>query len=253
MSRPHDYQTEAIVIHKTRLAEADRILTLFTPEHGKITAVAKGVRRPNSRMSGHLEVLTYSQLNLARGHNLDIITGAQTIDAFLPLKEDLTRGAYGLYVVETVDKFAMENLENRELFQILLQTLNRLSYQDNLEITTRYFELHLLKEAGFKPELSECLSCHRPLGEEGSAFNFNSGGTLCPACAQHKPWSLPLSASALKALRMLQADDYEMAKGVELKPITAHEIENALRNYLRYLLEKEIRSASWLDTVKKLA
>jgi DNA repair protein RecO (recombination protein O) len=251
MSKPHDYQTKAIILSKTRLAEADRIITFFTPEHGKIAAVAKGVRRPNSRMSGHLEVLDYSHLNLARGHNLDIITGAQTLDSFLPLREDLTRGAYGLYAAEIVNQFAMENLENRELFDLFLKTLERLSYQDNLEIATYYFELHLLKEVGFKPEFKECLSCHRRLGEEESVFNFKSGGTLCAHCAQGKPWSFPLSFGALKVLRMLQDDDYEQVKGLKLGPVT-HEIEGALRNYFYYLLEKDIKSASWLDKVKKM-
>ena len=81
MPKPRNYQTEAIIIKKTKLGEADRILTLYTPHLGKIQGVARGVRRPRSKLAGHLELLTHSQVSLARGRNLDTITGSQTIIA----------------------------------------------------------------------------------------------------------------------------------------------------------------------------
>ena len=81
MPKPRLYQTPALIIKKIKLGEADRILTLYTPEMGKIEGVAKAVRRPNSRLSGHLELLTYSQVTLARGRNIDTIIGSQTINA----------------------------------------------------------------------------------------------------------------------------------------------------------------------------
>ncbi|MDD5191431.1 MAG: DNA repair protein RecO, partial [Dehalococcoidales bacterium] len=69
MSTPREYRTSGVIIRKTKLGEADRILTIYTPDLGKMDAVAKGVRRPKSKMAGHLELLTYSQINLARGRN----------------------------------------------------------------------------------------------------------------------------------------------------------------------------------------
>ena len=98
MPEPRSYQTEAIIIKKIKLGEADRILTLYTPDRGKVEAVAKGVRRPKSKMAGHLELLTYSQIRLARGRNLDTIIGSQTLDSFMPLKEDLWLTSLGLYL-----------------------------------------------------------------------------------------------------------------------------------------------------------
>jgi len=89
MPKPRTYQTEAIIIKKIKLGEADRILTLYTPHLGKIQGVAKGVRRPRSKLAGHLELLTHSQVSLARGRNLDTISGSQTIDSFLPLKSEV--------------------------------------------------------------------------------------------------------------------------------------------------------------------
>ena len=91
MSTPRTYQTEAVIIGKMKLGEADRILTLYTPHLGKLKAVAKGVRRPKSKLAGHLEVLTYSQVSLVHGRNLDTIIGSQTINCFLPIKSDLEK------------------------------------------------------------------------------------------------------------------------------------------------------------------
>ncbi len=98
MTAPRVYQTEAIIIKRTKLGEADRILTLYTPQLGKLKAVAKGTRRPQSKLGGHVELLTHSRLMLARGRNLDIITQAQTINNFLPIKDNLERISFALYI-----------------------------------------------------------------------------------------------------------------------------------------------------------
>ena len=112
MPEPRNYQTEAVIIKKIKLGEADRILTLYTPDHGKIEAVAKGVRRPKSKMAGHLELLTHSQIRLARGRNLDTIIGSQTIESFMPLKNDIWLTSAGLYAVELINQFTVEKVAN---------------------------------------------------------------------------------------------------------------------------------------------
>ncbi len=163
MTKPRNYQTEAIIIKKTKLGEADRILTLYTPHLGKLQAVAKGVRRPRSKLSGHLELLTHSQVSLARGRNLDTIIGSQTINSFLPLKSDLELGAYALYATELINQFTVDHIENYPLFQLLLETMEQLCQANDNELVLRYFELHLLDRVGYRPQLQQCVSCHLPL------------------------------------------------------------------------------------------
>ena len=109
MTTPRNYQTEAIIIRKTKLGEADSILTLYKPRLGKIQGFAKSLRKPKSRLAGHLELLTYSQVSLARGRSIDTITGSQTINSFLPLKTDLDLASYALYVIELVNQFTPEH------------------------------------------------------------------------------------------------------------------------------------------------
>ena len=119
MPAPRTYQTEAIIIKKTRLGEADVILTLYTPELGKIQGFAKSLRKTKSKLAGHLELLTHSMVSLARGRNIDTITGSQTINSFLRLKSDLQLTSCALYATELVNQFTAEHIENQPLFQLL--------------------------------------------------------------------------------------------------------------------------------------
>ncbi len=119
MTIPKIYKTTAIVLRQRRLGEADKIITLFTPNLGKIDAVAKGVRRTRSKVAGHVEPLTYTAFMLARGRELDIITQAQSIEAFSELREDLERTSRGLYAAELVDRFTPERQENFQVFRLL--------------------------------------------------------------------------------------------------------------------------------------
>ena len=250
MSKPRNYQTEAVIIKKTKLGEADRILALYTPHLGKIQGVAKGVRRPRSKMAGHLELLTHSQISLARGRNLDTITGTQTIDSFLPLKSDLELASQGLYATELVDKFTAEHVENRPLFQLLVDTLHRLCQENKNELTLRYFELHLLNAVGYRPQLHHCVSCRSPLKPVTNYFSSSAGGVFGPDCSR-KQASSPLSVNALKVLRFFQNSDYTTSSRLKINQELSQELEQVMRNYLKYLLEGEIKSAAWRDSLRK--
>ena len=251
MSKPRSYQTEAIIIKKTRLGEADRILTLYTPYLGKIQAVAKGVRRPRSKMSGHLELLTHSLISLARGRNLDTVTGTQTINSFVPLKSDLWLTSCALYAAELVDQFAPENVENYPLFQLLLETMQQLCRASDKGLVLRYFELQLLNEVGYRPQLEQCVSCGSPLPSVGSgSFSPGAGGMLCVNCSRSQPLTYPVTLDALKALRLLQNGGYDAAGRLGMNPELSRGLEGIIRRYIKHLLEREIRSVAWLDSLR---
>ncbi|MFC2050998.1 DNA repair protein RecO [Chloroflexota bacterium] len=250
MSNPRTYQTEAIIIKRIKLGEADRILTLYTPELGKLKAVAKGTRRPQSKLGGHVELLTHSRLMLARGRNLDIITQAQTIDNFLPIKDDLERISRGLYIAELVDSFTGEHIEDRRLFDLLLETLQQLSQSNDYEPILRYFELRLLDHLGYRPQLQQCTECNSSLKPETNFFSPSRGGVLCHDCGFHEPVASPLSLNALKVLRLWQNCDYATARRVKINPELSAELEQVMREYIKYLLEKQLKSTAWLDKLK---
>jgi DNA repair protein RecO (recombination protein O) len=251
MPEPRNYQTEAIVIKKTKLGEADSILTLYTPQLGKIQGFAKSLRKTKSKLAGHLELLTYSQVSLARGRNLDTITGSQTINSFLPLKSDLWLTSCALYVTELVNQFTAEHLENFSVFQLLLETLEQFCQANNKEIVLRYFELHLLDSVGYRPQLRECVTCHKALEPTANSFSPGAGGLLCPDCSLTQPFANPLSVNAQKVLRLLQNSDYSSANRLKIDQELARELDKVMSGYLRHLLEKEVKSAAWMDNLRE--
>jgi DNA repair protein RecO (recombination protein O) len=251
MSDPREYKTEVIVIRKTKLGEADSILTFFTPHLGKIQGFARSLRKPKSKMAGHLELLTHSTVSFSRGRNLDTITGAQTINAFLPLKNDLWLTSCGLYVAELVNQFTAEHQENQALFQFTIETLQRLCEENSKDLTLRYFELHLLESTGYRPQLRECVACHKSLEPISNAFSAAAGGMLCPACSGlSQSFSFPLSVNAQKVLRLLQGDDFSGVGRLKIDAELARELESVISGYLKHLLEREVKSAVWLESLR---
>jgi DNA repair protein RecO (recombination protein O) len=251
MTKPRSYQTPAIIIKKTKLGEADRILTLYTPELGKIQGVAKAVRRPKSKLSGHLELLTYSQVTLARGKNIDTIIGSQTINTFLSIKNDLDMISDACYVIEMVQQFTAEESADPWIFELLLNTLERLSLSHQRSLLLRYFELHLLKQCGYHPELEKCVLCRKPLEAAANTFSPSAGGVMCPSCQRQSPhYGYPLSPNCLKAMQMIQAKDWTSLDATQFEADALDELEKVMRRYVRYLLEKEIKSAAWLDCLR---
>src|SRR6266566_4800361 len=126
MRHQRSYPTEAIVLKHMDLGEADRILTLFTPHKGKVHVIAKGTRRPISKLAGHLDLLNRSQLQLALGRNLDIVTQAEGRENFLHLRTDLWHMTCGFYLAELVDRFIEEHTQHANLYHLLLETLRYL-------------------------------------------------------------------------------------------------------------------------------
>ena len=251
MTAPRVYKTEAIVLKHINLGEADKILTLYTPNLGKFSAIAKGVRRPRSKMGGHLELLTHCSLMLARGQNLDIITQSETISSFLPLRDDLWRASLALYAAELVAQFTAERVENYPIYRLLLDTLKWLCETDNGDLILRYFELNLLTHLGYKPELQRCLDCKSPLEPTANFFSSSGGGVLCPACREKEPLSQPISLNGLKVIRFLQESDYPKASRVRINQDLSRELESLMRHYIRYLLEREVKSVAWLDRLRR--
>lgn len=181
------YNVQAINIGSFDLGEADRVLTLFSAEKGLIKAVAKGARKPGTKMAGRSDILCVNQLLLAKGRTFEIITQAQTIETFSALRSNLAALSYGLYYAELAACFG-QGLEEeaQEFFDFLIQSLKSLAgnLENPLE-SCMIFELQLLDFLGYRPELTFCISCRDALHEYNlSRFNIELGGVLCSACHQ---------------------------------------------------------------------
>ena len=153
--RPRVYKTEAIVLRTMELGEADRVLSVLTPRLGKLRVIAKGVRRPRSRIGGGLQPFSDVQLVLAVGRTFDVVTSSSLEDPHLGLRNDLHSTAAAWYVVELADRFCEGAADSHEAFRLLAQVLSALDAGDAVsrEVIARWFELHLLEAMGFRPEL----------------------------------------------------------------------------------------------------
>ncbi|NDJ53678.1 MAG: DNA repair protein RecO, partial [Chloroflexi bacterium] len=181
------FRTEAIVMRRQNLGEADRLLTLFTRERGKHKAIAKGVRKAKSRKAGHLELFSRTDLLIAQGQTFDIVTQAELLDGFTPLRQDLEKLAYASHFIELADAFSEEGDETNPLYALLAGGLLWLCDTQDMRRTSRTYELRLLDLVGYRPELFHCIVCGEMLRAEDQFFSPYDGGVVCPSCALLHP------------------------------------------------------------------
>jgi DNA repair protein RecO (recombination protein O) len=250
-TRERSYRLEVIVLREYDWGEADRILTVFSREQGKLRLIAKGVRKIHSRKAGHLLPFTQTQLQVAAGREMPIISQAETIEAFVGLREDLTRIGYASYVIELIDRFTYEEGEHLTLYRLLLDTLQRLS-QSGLDplVTLRYYEIRLLDAVGFRPQITECAACAKPLQPEDQYFSNVLGGIVCPRCASQHENLRPISVTALKYLRHFQRSTFEQAQIAAPTPAIHNEMEKLMQAYLTHLLERALNTPNFMRRVR---
>ena len=253
MSDFRSIRVHAIILRHSDWGEADRLVTLYTREHGKLRALAKGARKITSRKAGHLEPFTHVKLQLSRGRDLFIVTQADTVDAYLPVRETLVLTGNASYVVELLDRFVYEDEgANPTLFRLLADTLKRLADHDDIWLAVRYYEMRMLDFLGFRPQLVKCANCEREIKAEDQFFSFSVGGVICPRCGRGLPNLIPITLDALKYLRHFQRSSYTAAKQAHPTPGVQNEVERLMQGYFTYLLERELNSPGFLKQVKGL-
>jgi len=251
-SRERVYRTEAIILRRQDYGEADRLLTVLTPDHGKIRLIAKGVRRPSSRKAGHLEPFTRVDLLIARGRTLDIITQAEARWVFSSLGSDLIRFGCASYAAEALDRFTVEEVDTQQFYLLLRRTLERLESHADPGLVLRYFELELLDAAGFRPSLFQCVGCGEEIKPQDQFFSAQEGGVLCPSCARGVQQVIPVSLSALKVLRNFQREPFEKITDLQLSEKTRAELEVLLEAYFNTILERKLNTPAFIRLVETL-
>ncbi len=244
------YRSEGIVLRAYDYGEADRILTLITPQAGKLRAVAKGVRKTKSRMSGHLDLFTRSSIFVARGRQLDIVTQAETIENFGAIRNDLVRSTYSHYVAELLEGFSAEALPNYAVYALAVQTFRRLATTEDCSLVVRAFELHLLEHTGYNPQLQQCLGCGEDIEPRVNRFSAHMGGVLCPNCGALDPAAPPISVWALKGLRNLQKNEDAMLRLPAIDREVLREMGTRLNEYITYRLESQPKSLAFIERLR---
>jgi DNA repair protein RecO (recombination protein O) len=250
-SRERSRRVDALILRHQRWGEADRLLTIFTREHGKLRIVAKGARKTTSRKAGHLEPFMRSTLQLAQGRDLWIVTQAETINAFLPIRDDLQLMGVASYVIELLDKFTYEDGINAPLYRLAVETLERLSTGDPVFVVLRYYEMRLLDILGYRPQLFQCIGCQEEIKAEDQYFSALVGGVICPRCGHKYEDVRKISMASLKYLRHFQRSTYKEALAATPGEGVMQEVERIMQWYLTYLLERVINSQVFLQQIRK--
>ncbi|MBW3667789.1 MAG: DNA repair protein RecO [Actinobacteria bacterium] len=222
-----------------RLGEADRIVTFVTQAHGKVRAVAKGVRKTKSRFGARMEPLSHVAVQFYEGRELDIVTQAETIDHFRVVREDLDRVGKAQSLLEAVDQVAQEREPNPRLYQMLVGALRALAERDSPLVVPAFF-WKLLSLEGAHPLLDQCAVCGAD--DELVAFDMAQGGVLCRSCRQGQA----MSEEALALIRRILGGGLADVLHEPAGPAT-HEVEHLAARAIESHLERRLRSLHVLD------
>lgn len=247
------YTATGLVVHRLNLGETDKILTLFTRDHGKLSAVAKGARRASSRLSGATELFTRSRLLLATGKTLDIITQCEITESFPGLRTDLECLARATYFCELLDRFTHErdSTMSAELFDLTTDALTLLERADvYLDAVVHAYELRLLEIEGYAPVLDRCLRCGGELDHRQLGFSPALGGTLCSADRYRADDAILIAPETVTLLQDLLAAEPDILLALRPPARLAAEAATALRWYIRFRADRDLKSADFLDKLR---
>jgi DNA repair protein RecO (recombination protein O) len=233
------YRDHGIVLRTYKLGEADRIIVLITQGHGKVRAVAKGVRKTRSKFGSRLEPMSHVALQLYEGRELDVVTQAESVDHFRTVREDLDRLARATAMLEAIDQIAQERENDPTLYQMLLGGLRSLAAHDS-PLVVGAFYWKLLAAQGFGPVLDACVAC----GEDADlvAFDLNEGGTLCNSCRS----GVAISPEAIDLMRMVLGGHLATALALPESAVS-REVEHLATRAMEHHLERRLRSVGLID------
>ena len=258
-SRPGDrdwesvrsYAASGIVLRRIDLGEKDRILTVFTRELGKLSAVAKGSRRPGSRLGGASEPFTYMKMLLGKGRDLQVLSQADIKESFPNVKSDIRRVAHGIYLLELVNHFVDERQPSSDVFDTLLSSMYVIESGTDPEIAARHFELSLLSVLGYEPHFEACLLCGRRIGRRKAAFSPSLGGIVCRNCGDVPNDAIWVPGAAASYVMALARAEPHKLKDMNVPKGARRDLERMLKWHIRYRLERDLKSAEFVDTIAR--
>jgi DNA repair protein RecO (recombination protein O) len=236
----HLYRDTAVVLRTYKLGEADRIVVLLTEQHGKVRAVAKGVRKTLSRFGARLEPMSHVRLLLAQGRELDIVSQADVIETIAPLRADLDHLTSGIAVLEAADQMSLEREPNPGLYRMVVGALRTVAERSGPLVVPAFY-WKLLAAEGVRPELDACVRCGE--SEPLVAFDMDQGGVLCRTCRT----GAPLSAEALELMRMILGGRMNEALD-EPASRTTHEVAAHATRALEHHIERRLRTVAMFES-----
>ncbi len=242
-------KTEAIVLRSRDWSKSSKIVTFYTRLFGKVKGVAKGAKRPKNKFGSSLE--PFSVLTLIfyekEGRGLQIISEGTLKESFQEIRENLSRMAYASYLSELVDRGVRGKEEARGLFQLLFTSFRLLKEGVEPRLVARAFELHLLRILGYRPHLTDCVSCRHKAEGKGLKFSSHLGGILCFRCGNNHRGTISISSDLLPLMRQLGRMELTKLERLKVSNNLQEGLETLLRDYITFLYEGELKSVKFLE------
>ena len=241
--------TQGLVLRVTAYHDSDALLTLLTPNHGKLTVKARGLRRKNSPLTATCQLLAYGEFTLFEYRSMYTINEAHSIELFTPLRRDLQKLSLGTYFAQVAELLSQEDLPNPELLSLVLNSLYSLA---NLEIPETLiktvFELRCACLAGYSPDLYGCYRCGNPSPDR---FDLSEGRLECSGCRDHASTGIrmPITPSMLEAMHYITTCDAKKLFSFHAGDNTLEQLSSVTESYLTTQFE---RGFSTLDFYKSL-
>ncbi|MCX8012025.1 MAG: DNA repair protein RecO [Desulfobacterota bacterium] len=248
-----DYQTPALILTIKDYGEADRIVTFYTRDFGKISGIAKGAKKSQKRFVGTLELFSQVVLSFFAKETFPLVRINQCLltQAFPAIHQDLLRLAYGSYLAELINEMIPERVYQRELFPVLLKFFSLINSSPLKEDYLRIFEMRFLVVSGYRPALTHCLECNgKVTSGKNLFFDIPRGGVVCSFCAQNKNNLYTISLGTLKLLEQAGNLTIDKVKRLVFSPQALKESREIIPQFIQYHSGKELQSLKFLKKIK---
>lgn len=242
-------KVEGVVLKTRDYGETNKIVTLFTKEFGKIGLMARGARKPKSRMASVTQPFVIGQYLIQRSTQLGTMQQGEIVESLRKIREDIEKTAYAAYLAELLDKLIEERHPNSFLFQEFVSSLKRIGEGDNPNIIRIFFELKLYTIAGFAPEVHHCVSCGS--NTQLNYFSIPEGGLLCNQCSGNDTHSYSLLPSLVRILQMGEAVSIDRVGQMNVKPENQKLLIHIMDEYYDRFGGYALKSRKFLQQMEK--
>lgn len=250
------YETEGIILKQFDIGEADKIITFYTEDRGKVRAVARGARKTTSKIAGSVQLFSYCRFVIYKGKSIAKINQIKVIYPFSILREDLDKMAHASYMAEFVEKVGMEDDTNKSLFSLLLLSYRKLmsAEKHSLDYINLTFKVKALVVLGFKPELKYCLRCGKKV-KMGSRnyFSIAEGALCCTDCYSNYDNDLfMLSGESLQVFKKLINTGLKLQPNLKISVTAYRQLNKLINKFLTYHLDLKLKSEKFLHIITDL-
>ena len=251
-----NFSSEGLVIKRKNIGEADKIVTIFSKYQGKVSVIAKGVRKVSSRRAGNLELLNQIKFFAHGNGKLPVVTEVATLTTFKRIKSDLQKLGLAYLLLELIDQFLPEGQENNNLYNQLLLFLEGINQSKNFEkdkVLVASFQIKLLKEMGYLPELYRCIKCGNKLKENDNFLAPHLGGLIDEGCSTDSLISKRIKSDSIKVIRFINSEPIERIDQLKTSDIDVQEICKLLNIYTAYHLDRDLGAERFAIEIEKLS